>query len=149
MKSLSRCLNSTKKFNLKIYKGTVMEIRVKVKPKVVKAKSRESLLHLIVGGHNFCWQSNAVAYKPMYGEGKSTTVRVFNLHKVNPKYRQIKYKTSNPKTGAVKGRTRKTELVREGEWIAYVYDLDLNMLRLANLEVRQGTRNFTLKQVKK
>lgn len=138
-----------KKLNLNIYKDTVMEIRVKVEPKVVRAKSRESLLHLIVGSHRLCWQTNAKAYRPMYGEGVYTTVRVFNLQKINPKYHQIKYKTSNPKTGAVKGRTRKTELVREGEWIAYVYDLDLNMLRMANLEVRQGTRNFTLKQMKK
>lgn len=126
-----------------------MEIKVKVKPRLVRAKSRESLLHLIVGGHTHCWQNNAVAFRPMYGAGKDTTVRVYNLHKVNAKYRQIKYKTSNPKTGAVKGRTRKTELVRSGEWIAYIYDFDLALLKSAGLMVRQGTRNFTITEAKK
>lgn len=126
-----------------------MEIKVKVEPKLVKAKSKYFLMNLIVGGHSFCHQNNAIAYRPMYGDKRKGTVRVFNLHKVNSKYRQIKYKRSNPKTGAVKGRTRKSELVREGGWIAYVYDFDLNLLKLAGLQVKQGTRNFTLEQVKK
>lgn len=121
-----------------------MEIRVKLKPRVVRATSRESLLHLIVGGHSFCIHNNAVAHKPLFGKDRDNLVRVYNLEKVNAKYRQIKYKKSNPKTGAVKNRTWKVELVRKGEWVAHVYDFDLAVLKAAGLTVMQGTRHFTI-----
>ena len=127
-----------------------MEIKVKVKPRLVRASSKESLMNLIIGRYNYCSQTNARAYRPLaYRKSGDEEVRVFNLHKINTKYRQIKYKNSNTKTGAIEGRTRKTELVRKGEWIAYVYDFDLALLRAAGLKVIQGTRNFTIEKVGK
>lgn len=126
-----------------------MEIRVKVSPKKVFGSRKEELLSRVLGSHAWCITEGSIAHRPLFGDKKYTSIRVYNLHKVNAKYRQIKYKTSNPKTGAVKGRTRKTELVRKGEWIAYVYDLDLALLKAAGLMVRQGTRNFTLTEAKK
>ncbi len=124
-----------------------MEFRIKVEPRVVRASSKESLLHIIIGGHAFSIQNNATAHRPLLGSSRDTKVRVYNLHKVNAKYKQIKYKNSNPKTGAVKGRTRKSELVRKGEWIAYVYDFDLSLLKLAGLHVKQNERNFTVTKI--
>ena len=124
-----------------------MEIRVKVKPRKVYGVSREELLSRILNNHAWCMTGSSIAHRPLFGGDRDKTIRVFNLHKVNTKYRQIKYKSTNPKTGAVKGRTRTTELVRKGEWIAYVYDLDLALLRAAGLKVKQGTRNFTIEKV--
>lgn len=126
-----------------------MEIRVKVKPRKVYGVSRGELLSRVLSNHSWCRTGNALAHCPLFGDKKDKTVRVYNLHKINSKYRQIKYKNTNPKTGAVKGRTRTTELVRKGEWIAYVYDLDLALLRTAGLKVKQGTRNFTIEKVGK
>lgn len=126
-----------------------MEIKVKVSPKKVYGSRKEELLSRVLGSHAWCITEGSIAHRPLFGDKKYTSIRVYNLHKVNAKYRQIKYKTSNPKTGAVKGRTKKTELVRKGEWIAYVYDLDIQLLRLAGLKVRQGTRNFTFEKVGK
>lgn len=126
-----------------------MEIKVKVSPKKVYGSRKEELLSRVLGSHAWCITEGSIAHRPLFGDKKYTSIRVYNLHKVNAKYRQIKYKTSNPKTGAVKGRTKKTELVRKGEWIAYVYDLDVQLLRLAGLKVRQGTRNFTFEKVGK
>ncbi len=127
-----------------------MEISVKVKPRLVSAESREALLNIVIGNYGRTYDRHHRANRKFSRGGtESPVVRVYNLHKINTKYRQIKYKHDNDMTGAVKGRTRKTELVRKGEWIAYVYDIDVALLKAAGLVVTQHTRNFKIKKLEK
>lgn len=125
-----------------------MQISVKLKPRLVSAESREALLNIIIGSHGRTYERHHRANKRFSRYGaEATQVRVYNLHKINAKYLQLKYKHDNALTGAVKGRTKSTKLVRKGMWIAYVYDIDIALLKAAGLVATQYTRNFTIKEV--
>lgn len=54
-----------------------------------------------------------------------------NYEKRNPVYKQIKFKN---------GKTKKTELVRPGHWVAYVYKIPKNW----PVKIVQHSRHFTL-----
>lgn len=54
-----------------------------------------------------------------------------NFEKRNPVYKQIKFKN---------GKTKKTELVSKGFWIAWVYHFPAGL----DIKIKQGQRNFTI-----
>lgn len=122
-----------------------MNFAFKVKPKKLEAKTRSEIMSKVTNQGNYCWSMSSE-----YGQGltslqkfgtKASKVRVYNLHKIRGKTKQVKYKT-----GSKKGQTKlPSKVVRESGWIAYVYDFDIAMLNMLELEVRQLTRNFIIK----
>lgn len=124
-----------------------MNLNITLKPMKYTAKTLHEIHRKISNGH-------ARSFSSAFGDGltkftKDDTVRVYNLHKVNAKYKQERHKKTNTEKGFVKGQTKKSVLVREGQWIAYIYDFDVAMLKALGLKVTQNTRNFTLIKNKK
>lgn len=123
-----------------------MNFTNKVKPSaIMKAKTHEEIMNRVSCEGSYHWSMS-----PNYGQGlisiykfgvSPDKVRVYNLHKIRSKTKQVKYKT-----GSKKGQTKlPSKVVRESGWIAYVYDFDIAMLNTLGLEVRQLSRNFTIK----
>ena len=66
--------------------------------------------------------------------------RLYNIHKVNKKTIQHKYKT-----GPKKGQTKKIEVIAPAQWIAYVYTFTKDQFELfGNTPIKQGPRNFVI-----
>lgn len=127
-----------------------MNFTLKVKPIYITAKTKDELIRKIRG-------SRVWAVGSEFGDGlvndtyrnEREKVRVFNIHKINAKYKQEKHKRDNQEKNFVKGRTKKSVLVRDKEWIAYVYDFDFSLLKLLKVKVTQNTNNFKIVPLKK
>lgn len=122
-----------------------MKLSIELKPTKVVGKTRNDIMGKIRAGHGF---SSTTDYKCLQRFGNRAfsftgELRLYNLHKVRGKTKQIKYENSNEKTGAIKGRTCKSEVVRESHWVGYYYDIDPALLKALGLKVRQNARNFT------
>lgn len=66
--------------------------------------------------------------------------RLYNIHKVNKKTIQHKYKT-----GPKKGQTKKIEVIAPAQWIAYVYTFTKEQFELfGKTPIKQGPRNFVI-----
>lgn len=104
-----------------------MEIRIKFKPQVHRATTREEVFRSVTRGRVFTVDRDGVYYAPIR-ESNATTVRVYNLQKINRKAR------------GTKGPNR--EVVREAHWIGYVYDIPVRVLQVSGLRVKQGARTF-------
>lgn len=123
-----------------------MDFTFKVKPKKLEAKTHSDIMSKVTNQGKYCWSMSSEYGKGLtslhrsYG-AKADKVRVYNLHKIRGKTKQVKYKT-----GSKKGQTKlPSKVIRESGWIAYVYDFDIAMLNMLGLEVRQLTRNFIIK----
>ncbi len=123
-----------------------MKFTVNVKPTLIKASSKEALLRKI--GIKYTWSSKHAKYGNGIVFENDQSIRVYNMHKVNAKYEQIKHKRDNPEKQFVKGRTKQSKLVREKQWIAYVYNFKFGVLDALGIEVDQKARNFVIKKRK-
>ena len=127
-----------------------MFLKIKLKPRTIRRNTRQEVMNAIRCGHCYTVSPNHSCLQPLSRSFKEAggKVRVYNLQKIRKKTRQIKYKNGNVKTGAVKGRTRKSEIVRKAEWIAHVYDVDVALLKGANIHIRQRMRTFSITNLK-
>lgn len=104
-----------------------MEIRIKIKPRVYQARTRESVFRWATNGMVLTVGQHGIYYEPIRNTNRHT-VRVYNLQKVNRKAR------------GTKGPNR--EVVREAHWIGYAYDIPVEVLRVSGLRVKQSARTF-------
>ena len=114
-----------------------MSISIKLKPVRYVAHSQDALMTQITGStRGYQYYSNGnILYNHV-----NKTVRVYNIHKINAKYRQDKYKT-----GPKKGQTKKSVKIQDKQWIAYVYQFDKSVLDLIGKKIVQNDRNFVMK----
>lgn len=113
-----------------------MNITIKAKPVKYSAATKQALLSKI--DRQFSYSGGALVGLFDYNRN---VVRVYNLHKINAKYDH----SAKFKSGPRKGQRKPSVKVRDSQWIAYVYDLDRTLLKLAKLQVTQNHRNFTIK----
>lgn len=73
-------------------------------------------------------------------------IRLVNIHKVNAKYKKTYYKS-----GVNKGKYKSSKLIRKKEWIVYVYDVPIDMIKYitqyGKYVITQKPRNFTITKV--
>lgn len=116
-------------------------ITLNIKPVKYTAKTKQELIQQIrndwtrtnlsdsyfVGGRGILFTQNGMR-------------RLYNIHKVNKKTIQHKYKT-----GPKKGQTKKVEVITHAHWIAYVYTFTKDQFELfGNTQIKQGPRNFVI-----
>ena len=116
-------------------------ITLNIKPVKYVAKTKQDLMRQIrndwtrtnfsdsyfVGGRGILFTQNGM-------------FRLYNIHKVNKKTIQHKYKT-----GLKKGQTKKIEVIAPAQWIAYVYTFTKEQFELfGNTPIKQGPRNFVI-----
>ena len=116
-------------------------ITLNIKPVKYAAKTKQDLMQQIrndwsrtnfgdayyVGGSGILFTHNGMR-------------RLYNVHKVNKKTIQHKYK-SGPK----KGQTKTIEVITPAQWIAYVYTFTKDQFELfGNTQIKQGPRNFVI-----
>lgn len=116
-------------------------ITLNIKPVKYVAKTKQDLMRQIrndwtrtnlsdsyfVGGRGILFTQNGMR-------------RLYNIHKVNKKTIQHKYKT-----GPKKGQTKKIEVIVPVQWIAYVYTFTKDQFDLfGNTRIEQGPRNFVI-----
>lgn len=118
-----------------------MNITVKVKPFKAAGYSKNSLIGKIDSNFAYSFGSHGTALRGL-GRYNGDVIRVYNLHKVNAKYKQGDFYKSGPK----KGTRRKAVRVHDSYWIAYVYDFNIDMLKALGITVHQGNRTFTIKR---
>src|SRR5690606_35685995 len=114
-------------------------ITLNIKPVKYVAKTKQDLMRQIrndwtrttfsdsyfVGGRAILFTQNGM-------------FRLYNIHKVNKKTIQHKYKT-----GPKKGQTKKIEVIAPAQWIAYVDTFTKDQFDLfGNTPIKQGPRNF-------
>lgn len=119
-----------------------MKFTVNVKPSRYTGSSKYDVISKIRGNRGCTYSSygNGLTNVGRFGDN---TIRVYNLHKVNTKVVQEKYKT-----GDKKGQTKKSKVIKPAHWVAYVYDFNIDMLKMLKLEVIQNNRNFTIRNRK-
>lgn len=117
-----------------------MNITIKAKPVKYSAATKQTLLSKIDRQFSYSFGNFGHGLVGMFDYNRDT-VRVYNLHKINAKYNH----SAKFKSGPRKGQRKPSVKVRDGQWIAYVYDLDRKLLNLAKLQVTQNHRNFTIK----
>lgn len=116
-------------------------ITLNIKPVKYVAKTKQDLIRQIrndwtrtnfsdsyfVGGRGILFTQNGM-------------FRLYNIHKVNKKTIQHKYKT-----GLKKGQTKKIEVIAPAQWIAYIYTFTKEQFELfGNTPIKQGPRNFVI-----
>lgn len=116
-------------------------ITLNIKPIKYVAKTKQDLMNQIrndwtrtnlsdsyfVGGRGILFTQNGMR-------------RLYNIHKVNKKTIQHKYKT-----GPKKGQTKKIEVIAPAQWIAYVYTFTKDQFDLfGNTRIEQNSRNFVI-----
>ena len=112
-----------------------MKITVKIKPILVTATSRNALMTKLMG-YNY-HQSGNVGYGLYLADA---AVKVYNIHKINAKYKHDDVFKSGPR----KGQRKPSVKVRDKQWIAYVYTYDTHLLKLARKKVKQQWNNYKL-----
>lgn len=118
-----------------------MNITVKVKPYKTTGYSKRSLISKIDSNFATSYGSHGSALRGL-GRYNGDVIRVYNLHKVNAKYKQGDFYKSGPK----KGTRRKAVRVHDSYWVAYVYDFNKDVLKALGITVHQNDRNFTIKR---
>lgn len=116
-------------------------ITINIKPTLVVAKTKQELMKQI---RNNWTRTN---FSDIYYVGSGGVLytqngmrRLYNIHKVNKKTIQHKYK-SGPK----KGQTKKVEVLKEAHWVGYVYTLTKDQYDLfAKAPIKQDDRNFVI-----
>ena len=116
-----------------------MKIYVKVKPNKVVAQSKADLINKIMRGYSYTFSSWGDGHTRMNSD--INMVRVYNLHKVNSKYAKGDIITRGKNAGKRKPAVK----IRDAHWVAYVYDYNIDLLRMAGLTVSQNNRNYTIK----
>ena len=114
-----------------------MELHFKIKPRIVKATSREGLESKI-GFYGRTYGSYGDGYLSCKYNGEECAL-VVNYEKVNRKTKQIRYKN---------GKYKSSEVVKEKQWIGYAYYFPISLLKVMNLKVVQNRNNFELKKRK-
>lgn len=122
-----------------------MRFTFTVKPRVMTAQSRDDLMRMVTNNYSmtntFTTNMSNVLRTPSFGGRNSddSKVRAYNIIKINAKYKQIKDKN---------GHTKKSHLVRSKQYIAYVYDFDVNVLKHLGLGIKQNSKYFRITKVK-
>ena len=116
-------------------------ITLNIKPVKYVAKTKQDLMRQIRSDYNRTYLSNSYF---VGGNGILFTHngmrRLYNVHKVNKKTIQHKYKT-----GPKKGQTKKIEVIAPAQWIAYVYTFTKDQFELfGNTPIKQVPRNFVI-----
>jgi hypothetical protein len=112
-----------------------MQFSIKLKPAKLEATTKSKLVSKIRNmnrslRHTLCNLGNG-----LYDE-TNKVFYVYNLQKFRRKVKQNK--KFNVK--------QKSELIRPGHWVAYVYKIDEGLLKTLGKKVRQGIRNFKLEK---
>ena len=116
-------------------------ITLNIKPVKYAAKTKQDLMRQIRNDCTRTYLSNSYF---VGGSGILFTHngmrRLYNVHKVNKKTIQHKYKS-----GLKKGQTKKIEVIAPAQWIAYVYTFTKDQFELfGNTPIKQGPRNFVI-----
>ncbi len=117
-----------------------MKITFDVKPKRQIGSNKDSLVDLITRGLIFNYHSPSGSFYSSIRDPKMITV--FNLQKLNKKTKQKKIALKE-KTNGYDNVTIST-IIRRKMWVAYVYDIPLEAIKLTGLKINQNNRNFTV-----
>lgn len=114
-----------------------MILKVNIKPRTIIAPSKNAIISKITD--NKVYRLGYIAGFSFNGYGQfsdDNTITVYNLHKVRRKTQQI---------GKNGKKLKKSKIIRNGHWVAYVYTFDVKMLKNMGFKsIKQNTRNFTL-----
>lgn len=113
----------------------IMKITIKIKPILVTASTRDALMRKLIGSKYH--QNDKAGYGLYIGDG---AIKVYNIHKINAKYKHDAIFKSGPR----KGQKKPSVKVRDKQWIAYVYIYDTHLLKLANKKVKQQWNNYII-----
>jgi hypothetical protein len=123
-----------------------MKFTINVKPTIytkrhyglsseIVQSTKDEVVYSVKSGFCTTWNSTTGQHLT---NNKHNTARVYNLEK-----RRAKIKiTTIPAEGRKKAKIVKTKT--PGHWVAYVYDFDIALLKLLNLELKQGDRTFKI-----
>lgn len=119
-----------------------MKLTLNIKPKIIKARTKEQLLSKISGNGSmakvFMSSRNYECQNVLttIGNSSDSKIRVYNLEKHRAKFKQL--------TAGTKVKTKAKTLVKDGHWIAYVYDIPEDAVKLLGLKINQKARNFVI-----
>lgn len=113
-----------------------MELHFKIKPTIVRARSKEGIDSKYYGK---CLTFSSYGNYRLADYGGEECALVINYVKVNRKTKQLRFKN---------GKYKSSTVVREKEWIGYVYYFPISLLKVMNLEVKQKVNNFEIKKRK-
>ena len=118
-----------------------MDIRIKLQPTVYKDKSKSTLVRRITNNRGWSISNLGIGYTALFNRNRED-ILVYNIEKHNYKSEQIKYTS-----GAKKGRTKKSNVIRHKHWVAYVYTFSPELLKVMGKKVRQLERTFILEDI--
>lgn len=119
-----------------------MKLTLNIKPTIITARTKNEILNKISRNDSmtktFLSSRNYECQNVLTTIGKSSDskIRVYNLEKHRAKFKQL--------TAGTKVKTKAKTLVKDGHWIAYVYDIPEDAIKLLGLKIDQKTRNFTI-----
>jgi hypothetical protein len=106
-----------------------MNLIYKVKPVVLTADSKRTLMPMVTRGTCFSIGTYGQHYAPVGSE--FNFIRVFNLEK----------RRKRVVRSVVKGKKTST-VVRPAHWVAFVYDIPMEIFKSLKLKAVQGNRTF-------
>lgn len=121
-----------------------MKLKINIKPRIVEARTKEELLRKVRTNEGYCISSN-------YGNGvhlrrgfrdEPHIIRAYNLERHRPVKIQEKTKAKSNVFQGKKGTIRKTKIIKNGFWRAYVYDFKVEILDLFNIKIDQSRDTF-------
>lgn len=138
-----------------------MKLTLKLKPTRVVRNTVSEIRAVITGRH--CWTGaggrewSISGYMPYTRGAKDPEfVRVYSLEKRRKKVEVLEKPVKwNKKKLRANGylptdeKWDKRVVVEPAHWVGHYYDIPVVMIRMLGLEVKQGTRTFTIKQIKK
>jgi hypothetical protein len=115
-----------------------MKIIVNINPRVVTAKTKSELMYKLP---SICTYGSYGSYASNFASRNvDETATVYNIRKINNKAKQTKDKN---------GKTIKSVVIRQKQWIANVYDFKIDFLRVTGLRVDQTKDTFVISKRKK
>lgn len=138
-----------------------MELKLNIKPTKYVAGSHAEILRMVRGG-SYAWCGSGGSGYSFSGFSRSlydrndTMVRVYSLEKhrkvvkLLDKPKKLTAKQKRDMMNAYPSRTPaddgmlRREVVWPAKWVAFVYDIPMEMIKLCGLDVKQGNRTFTI-----
>ena len=118
-----------------------MNINIQVKPKKVVAKSKNELIEKISKNHVLTFMNHGDSILRKLPQ--DDVIRVYNLQKIDSKYNRVYHKS-----GQNKGKYKESIKIVDSHWVAFVYDFNINLLKLAKIKLVQKNRNFVMVGIK-
>lgn len=124
-----------------------MKFTTEIKPTIIEAKTKSELVSKIQSSYSGFFSSSSYGYgmKKRTGGllgGTVSHIIAYNLEK----HRAIKKQSPRASYNGTNGKIRKTKIIKNGFWRAYVYKIPVGILDISNTTVHQNSRNFTFKK---